>query len=345
MIQKFFAARNARASQSAVNRSSAIAEVLESRIQLSANEILVNTAVDENDGPGVGTGTSLREAVELANNDANIDTIRFAASLDGVTLFLEGQQYGQMTITQPLSIIGNGPENTVINGQRQSRIFDIPKDVGEVSFEGMTLTKGMTTEDGTTSGAQNLTGGAAIRAGRNTNILISNCYFFDNKTLGLNAFGGAIFSSETVSVDNSEFEFNSTRGGDADGGAIWTYILTCTNSLFVNNLTTGNASKGGAIGGGTIVSTNSDFISNRTYGISSSGGAIGSSQVIRSQSNFHDNSTKKDEARGGAIQSTFGDIQDSAFTNNYTIGAGGAGGALAFLHNETFASIKRCVFE
>ena len=42
-------------------------ENLEARQLMAVDAFVVDTAVDENDGVGVGTGTSLREAINFAN--------------------------------------------------------------------------------------------------------------------------------------------------------------------------------------------------------------------------------------------------------------------------------------
>jgi len=57
-------------------------ESLERRNLLAS--FLVTTTVDENDtAPVVGTGLSLREAINSANASAGVDTITFATSTNG----------------------------------------------------------------------------------------------------------------------------------------------------------------------------------------------------------------------------------------------------------------------
>src|SRR5262245_43672579 len=54
-------------------------------------------------------GISLREALEAANNTAGADGITFRAGLNGVL----NLSLGQMTISDPVTITGNGAADTI----------------------------------------------------------------------------------------------------------------------------------------------------------------------------------------------------------------------------------------
>ena len=77
---KSIAVRQARKKNRRPRRRRLRLESLESRELLAVDAFLVDTAVDENDGIGVGTGTSLREAIIAANADP---TRRYQYHLNG----------------------------------------------------------------------------------------------------------------------------------------------------------------------------------------------------------------------------------------------------------------------
>src|SRR5689334_1283501 len=76
------------------------AECLEERILLST--ITVTSAADSGGG-------SLRDAIASANPG---DTIEFASAINGTPIVLTS---GQLTISQSLTITGNGAANTIID--------------------------------------------------------------------------------------------------------------------------------------------------------------------------------------------------------------------------------------
>ena len=71
--------------------------------------------------PG-GAGISLREAITAANQDAAADTILFAAATNGIPFTLtrvgdeDANLQGDLDVLQSLTITGNGPTNTIIQG-------------------------------------------------------------------------------------------------------------------------------------------------------------------------------------------------------------------------------------
>src|SRR4051812_4563811 len=85
--------------------------------------LIVTTAQDVvNAGDGV---LSLREAVAQSNGTAELDTIQFAASLEGQTLVLTG---GELVLTSDGTINGDPDSDGLgvsISGNNTSRILDI----------------------------------------------------------------------------------------------------------------------------------------------------------------------------------------------------------------------------
>jgi hypothetical protein len=90
----------------------------------SAGNVTVTTATDENNGslnPGLGTGTSLREAVAHAAAGSVID---FASTPSGRNLVLTA---GQIGFGKNLTLDASSLEAwVIISGNDASRVFDIP---------------------------------------------------------------------------------------------------------------------------------------------------------------------------------------------------------------------------
>src|SRR3954471_3757630 len=148
-------------------------ETLESRQMLS---ITVNTLVDENNGVGVGAGTSLREAIAAA---AQGDTINF--SVTGTINLSVGTSNTtkQLTINKNLAISGPGaslltikafdPTPSTKNGDG-SRVFTINDGNAAVdrlvSISGLTLTAGdVLGNGGAVESYENLTLGSSTISG------------------------------------------------------------------------------------------------------------------------------------------------------------------------------------
>jgi hypothetical protein len=189
-------------------------EPLENRWLLS---ITVNTLADELDGSILDGDISLRDAIAVAPAGETID---FAGSLDGGTIFLD-DLLGELEITSDLIIdasnlpnrltvnAGHGADSTPGTGDGM-RIFNIEDgdDLTDSSVEihGLTLTGGDVTGD-----------------------------------------GGAIRSTETLQLVDSTITGNATGDGASDGsygessgygGGIWSYgALTLSGSTISDNFT------------------------------------------------------------------------------------------------------------
>ena len=69
--------------------------------------------------------TSLREAIDAANNTPGLDTITFTADLAGETITLDGSQ---IEVTDSVTIQGLGADQLTISGAELSRIFSFGSD-------------------------------------------------------------------------------------------------------------------------------------------------------------------------------------------------------------------------
>ena len=118
-----------------------------------------------------------------------------------------------------------------------------------------------------TSNDAYLYGGSIYNTG---NMNIDNSYFANNHIIGgTNSFsyGGAIHNNGNLTINNSIFSDNYINSDiDTSGGALYNYIngnITIENSLFENNSLNAQNSRGGAVGNeGVITIINSTFKGN-----------------------------------------------------------------------------------
>jgi len=211
-------------------RAAAI-EVLEERRLLSA--FTVSSALDS------GTGT-LREAITLANANADADTINFAAGLSGGTIELTS---GELAITADVAITGPAAGVSVVrsslSGTADFRIFSVAAST-TVSIDNLTISNGVATE------------GAGIRnAGTLT---VTDCTITQNA--GVNR-GGGIYNVGTLNVITCDISYNdltnTSSGAGAGVASSSVGVLTITGSTISHNTT--NAGLGGGIrndGSGSI---------------------------------------------------------------------------------------------
>lgn len=288
---------------------------------------VVNTNADQNDIPYDPSEMSLREAVAWANLLPGADRIEFAPVTSGIPFWLES---GQIDVTDSLSIIGEGPADTVLDAQLASRIFDASASAGDLQLVKLTLTHGQTPED-----ADRFEPGGAVRFLSPGTLTLDECVIFENQTLGDDEAGGGVYTrTGNVVVRDSTLSGNVTLGEFAGGAAIASGgITTVTDSTFRDNYTLGDFASGGAIRAGSgLEVTRSTFSGNSTTGRNASGGAIivssGASRVV--ESTFNDNWTEGWFAMGGALTSFGGkvDLIQSTFSGNSTLSSLGVGGAV-----------------
>lgn len=295
-------------------------EILEERTLLT--NVLVDIATDENDGMGVGAGTSLREAIIAANADPDASTITFDAGLDGMTIMLtitgndDTSAAGDLDVTTDITINGNGATNTVIDAGGDSGLGDRLIDVlagGDLKLNDVTLQNGY---DNSFPGQ----GGGIRNDGRTT---ISGSTIANNFT---RSYGGGLFngSGATMAVTNSTITGNIV-GFSYGGGIRNEGDLTVTNSTVSGNSA---PSQGGGISDtGTSLDIEGSTISGNTSGI---GGGLNSSGTGSTavNSTFSGNMATD---RGGAmyIGTAFGNpvanitLVNSTITGNSASAVGG----------------------
>lgn len=234
--------------------------ILTSLIAISSSSLLAEVhTVTNSDDDGSG---SLRDHVETALDG---DTIYFDPSTNGNIIELTS---GEIAYSKRLFIVGNGAQNTIIDGGSSSRIFNITS-VDSAMIDYLTIQNGYSEGNGggifcenvlkvKLNGVQffnnttDLDGGAISSSSfaYPIRVFASYCTFSGNIAL---SDGGAVFchnpnQNTYVYVDHSTFVSNeATRGGGiwcyADAGG-WTATVSAINSTFINNV---YSEQGGAI--------------------------------------------------------------------------------------------------
>jgi CSLREA domain-containing protein len=221
--------------------------------------------VDANPGNGIcdtgGGVCTLRAAVMEANHTAGGDvTIRFGLT-GSVTYLLtippsgsDDETTGDLNIDVAMTIIGNGPSNTIIDGN------------GSVTNDRVIQTGSVTVS---------MTG-LTIRNGNHMHTV-----------LNANAFGGGILQNGPLTLTNVVVSGNSavSSSGAAYGGGIYSGgTLRLINSSVLNNAattdSTGFGTGGGIMGGGSLTLSNSTVSGNSAH--DSGGGIAGSGTLINS---------------------------------------------------------------
>ncbi|MEW6494201.1 MAG: DUF4347 domain-containing protein [Cyanobacteriota bacterium] len=272
--------------------------------------------VDANDGV-----TTLREAIEEANNQGGKDIIEFDPGLSGQTITLTN---GQLEITDDLFINGLSADNLSVSGGNNSRVFLIDdgnnSNLIDVGIEGLTVTDGQTV-------GLNLNGGGILNR---ENLTISNSTISGNTAV---TQGGGIFNDAILTVIDSTISGNTAEltsgGGIVNGG-----ILTVTNST-INGNTAGRFGGGifaGSPSGGSsqVTITNSTIDGNTAGeeggGIFSSGGSSNtleiSDSIISGNTVLGDECDKIIENGGGISNSARMTLTNSIIRNNTVQGSG-----------------------
>jgi hypothetical protein len=218
------------------------------------DSLIVTTVVDEDDqltDPRFGTGTSLREAIDLANADGGDSTITFDPAVFNSPrkrITLDGSQLprimanGTLTITAP-------PAGVEVSANRLSGVFQIDFG-GNATFQGLTIRDGLRGRDGNFENR----GGGISALGR---AVVEGCTFINNfsenggaiynlfgpLTVRNSTFngneavlaGGAITASQTLILDSCTIAGNRCAGS----GGVWaSSVAQVRNTIIAENLFT-----------------------------------------------------------------------------------------------------------
>ncbi len=302
-------------------------------------------------GPG-----SLRDAILLANANGVEDTITFSPALGGTTISLTT---GELVISEELIIDGSSVSSLTIDGNDNSRIFEIDDGTDNtitVEIMGLTLTGGNPSSDdnegngGAIFNQENLTISDSTVTGNTSFDIGGGIYHtigilnvfdstIDNNYSDLGGGGIAIVNSSTVTIDNSFISSNDTNG---TGGGILNSNITPNNTLFITNST---ISENTSSFGGGISTANGDLlglnvtISNNIA--STNGGGIFSNTNLSDQTTVFINSTISGNIgtdNGGGVFNLQGNtiLQNSTITNN---GSDLTGGVVSYGDSSTVTTV------
>lgn len=243
-------------------------------------------------------------STHISGNKGPKATIENATSIveTGGIVHIANGNYSEnnIEIKTNMTIIGENEQNTIINGIND-QIFIVFTDVN-VTITDLTLANGT-----------NSNGGAIYNEGA---LNVKNCKFKDNTATGGDegGIGGAIYNIGFLAVTDTVFMNNTANSG----GAIYSYdTLTVNNSSFIDNSADNF--------GGAITDFNSLTITNSTFTKNSAvyGGAIDNrGSLTLTNINFNGNAVTYE---GGAIENDGTlDVTCSNFIGNTANYAGGA---------------------
>ena len=242
--------------------------------------ILVTTKTDEDNGTisrNVGTGTSLREAIRLANSLRFPTTITFAAGMTGVIELTQGA----LTLSNPQKITIQGPaasrqiDQLTLDGGRRQILSVTPGAVADIS--GLNFTNGrdgagagaiansgnLTLRGIRASGNTNNNGGGAITNFSNGVLTLENSTLSGNGTLsgGGNRLAGGLLNEGTLIVRGSTFDSNSNGANNAGAAGTGGGLANYGNAFIVNSTFTGNFAR---VSGGAIHNEGTLYLANDT---------------------------------------------------------------------------------
>lgn len=212
-----------------------------------AAEFTVTKTEDTADGQ-CNSDCSLREAIRAANTTTALDTILLPAGVFTLTISGNNEDFavrGDLDITEDLVIKGAGPEQTIIEGNRQDRIFELRNFFGTaVEISDLTIRNGRVSGPG---------GGIVVRS--NTHLTLSNSNIYSNTSTSSDGGGGIhIQGSGILTLTNSSVISNTSQGWG--GGVSNNNRLSSSNSTISHNWA--------ALGGGGLYNGNSADLNNVT---------------------------------------------------------------------------------
>ena len=250
-------------------------------------------AIDTNPGDGVcddGAGLcTLRAAIMEANALAGPDTVALPAGT--FTLTLTGPSpdlpaWGDLDITDDLTIAGAPEETTIVDGGAIDRVFSIESSA-TVSVSRITVRNGLTSGAG---------GGFALFSG--SSLTLTNVVVSGNRSFG-NFGGGGIFNSGTLELHGSTVSGTAAGAHRGGGGIANGGTATLSDSMVSEN----TAVFGGGISnfsGGSVTLTRTTVSNNNS---SFRGGGIWNERIFIVQDSTV--SGNHADGRGGGIGNGF----------------------------------------
>ncbi len=306
-------------------------------VPLQAATFTVNSTVDAVDatpGDGVcettpgGALCTLRAAIQESNARAGADTIILPAGV--YTLSIpggneNGAATGDLDITQDLTISGAGSTDTIVDGGKIDRVFEMPSfQVITVAISDVTIRNGLGTDAKGGGGINNRSGMLAV-----TNTVITG-----NEDIN----GGAIdIFNGTVTVNGSTL--NNNRASN-NGGAVFSPFGTVNISESIIRANTSNVNGGGIAASGAATISNSTISENTAV----FGGGISFSWNSLTITGTTISFNTATETGGGINSNGTVTITNSTITENAAVRGGAIGnfGTLT-LSNSTLVNNNRLI--
>lgn len=242
------------------------------RLQETPESLVVNTAVDEDNGnarPNNGTGTSLREAWNFASRLGGSQTITFASGLNGSTLNITAglMQTSSLANTSNIAIDAAASRIT-LQGNNTSSLF-VVNPSSSLSLRNLTIrnfTASLTNVDGN---------GGVIDVGSGGQLNIAGSTFVGNAASGARSVIFADGNSQ-VAIRNSTFNANTGTG------VLSLLPIFGGTAILENNTLVGNDAGLRMLGGRATLRNNIFSNTGADITLQSNGALIGSNNVIRS---------------------------------------------------------------
>jgi len=274
---------------------------------------VVDIIQDQNDGFGIN-GTSLREAISAANDNAEADTIVFDSGLYGKVINLTN---GSLIINDNLTINGNRSNLVSISGSNKSRVFTIGS--GNVTLNGLKIINGSAGYN--PYGTDNVGGGISSN---NANLTVINSIIANNQASNS---GGGIYTDGTLNLINSSVYGNSTP---ISGGGIYNdNIITIINSTISSN---------SANFGGGIYNAFSNYIASFNNTITKNAATSGGGGIASSSTNTTSTLLANTIVAGNSgtdVDYVYGGYNSIISSGNNLIGNGNAAGGFNQLGDQT----------
>jgi len=272
-----------------------------------------------------GMPGSLRDAVSMASVG---DTIVFLPTTDGLPQVLSA---GEIALNFSINIFGNGPGNTIVDGNVSNRIFNINAS-GPVRLTDLEIRNGSSTSSG---GAIFATGGVDLQ--------INNCTITDSESTVAAAGeggGGIAGDNAIITVMESDINGNTASGTSGSGGGILLIggVLVVSNSM-VNDNVARRAGGGIEIFDGVLNMFDSDLNDNAVVVAAAPGNGGGlhvtsmTSTIFLTNCNVDGNSAGRE---GGGLWNQVGvtmNIDSCRITNNDGLGAAAINGGGGVFNN------------
>jgi hypothetical protein len=248
-----------------------------------AAEIQVTSTADDN-----GAGTTLREAVVLANNTAVSDEITFQSGLSGQILLTGAGD--ELDIVEPLAISGPGADVLTVSGLDDQQIFYIDiNDATEdkdVTISGLTLADGEADNSDGFGGKDN--GSGAVIKNMNANVDLNDAFVTSSSTVEQSNGIIASYSGTRLKITRSTLSGNTgvraigTLGylgldsstvsdNDLSSHAI-SLIQGASDAVVLDTTVSGNGGQGGMSVSGYAYLQNSIFANHSGYDANTAGG-------------------------------------------------------------------------